>query len=237
MSTTGIDTEFQVIDTQTLDVVDERSVEFTHPGETSELGLNMIGFNADESLVQWASQGNQAGLEDFNNGVTVATLNLSKLSIPAMAWSPDGKTLAGFEGVQRGVVVWDNSGKSLRCLGCPYDNEIVTQLGWSPDSQMLAVVPSEDPSGGLRMSIWNTRTGALVMTLPREIEDILALDWSSRGQIAIVTRNEVKIWDTASGKLLTSLEVPGAQAVAWSADGKQLAVATGGGTIRIWASD
>jgi WD40 repeat protein len=97
--------------------------------------------------------------------------------------------------------------------------------------------------------IWDTNTGRLVRTLPRQTNEVAAVAFSPDGRyLASATTNlfnppayvrepgEVKLWDADSGREIRALggHTAGVFDVAFSPDGRYLASACADKIVRIW---
>ena len=171
------------------------------------------------------------------------------LAVSAVAFSPDGETLAtGYHpiiqrfGRDTEVVLWDlATGKERSAIKVP--NGFSTyHLAFSPDGKTLA------GTGG---RLWDVATGKerVILKHPHGCGPMV---FSADGKIVATgtgvddpktqkVRGAVKLWDVATGKVLFTLEDEGKQvtAVAFSPDGKTLASVSydgnrQGGTLKLW---
>jgi WD40 repeat protein len=147
--------------------------------------------------------------------------------ISAVAWSPDGKRIASASG-DHTAQVWDadNGGHVLTYRGHSSD---VLALAWSPNGQYIA-------TGSLdtTVQVWNATSGATVYTYRGHTDAIFDVAWSPDGKrIASVSAdNTIQIWDALTGQNVVtyrgSASLRGgstaSNAVAWSTDGKTLAI-------------
>ena len=143
-----------------------------------------------------------------------------------LAWSADGKTLAGrWPGK---LIVWDvPSGAQATTFDCPGSEG--GSIALSPDGQRLA-----SNCGTLavfdrktRTPIWKASPGGT------------AVAWSPDGRrLAAGTGPEVAIFDPDSGKRLTTIAPAGEKAAVvamlWSPDGKQLVAQARGSAPGLW---
>ncbi|MEI8255598.1 MAG: WD40 repeat domain-containing protein [Deltaproteobacteria bacterium] len=114
------------------------------------------------------------------------------------------------------------------------DALMVTATAWSPDGGTLA---ARFEDGAVRL--WNTRTGAIDVTLPLPAPGAVTILWSPDGR-SLATQGEwgrIHLWDALAGTLradvstVRSGEVRGVTAIGWSPDGATLAV---GSSEEVW---
>jgi RNA polymerase sigma factor (sigma-70 family) len=168
--------------------------------------------------------------------------------VDAVAFSPDGKLLAS-GGENRQIWIWDiATGKPVRQL-----RGTGAAVAFSPDSKRLAAVGRYD---GDIIRVWDIASGAELLSLSdgegdknRTSYRVLAFAPDGKTLRSVDWKNGhapclgcVHVWDTATGRRLhrseSSLTDPRPQCVAFSPDGKTLAL--GGdydrrhGAIRLW---
>ena len=146
-------------------------------------------------------------------------------NVYAMAFAPDGKTLAT-AGLENGVLLWDvGAGKKQVTLPLSRDEGRVACLAFSPDGTTLA---SASRSGHLRL--WSTATWKERAALKRAatIGDLRGMAFAPDGKTIACAGTEkgaagkqvgfVLLWDAVTGKERTKLEaeVPLPLAVAFS---------------------
>ncbi len=233
------------------------------PVKTSETGnpINGIAFGPDPRLVAVAARALGVQVWDVREGKTPLVMTVPGQDGTAVAWSADGKTIAG--GGAAKTVIWDaETGKELHTLDgagaalafAPTGNALAvsSRTGvkvWSafdkepkavaiPDARALAWSP--DGSGlfgtaGATVS-WRPVAGALP---GREID--AATDGTvhltpGRPLVTDIGTAAPQLWDVTTGKRIATLEghTGGVTAVAWAKDGKTLATASGDKTVRLW---
>ncbi len=162
--------------------------------------------------------------------------------LSAAAFSPDGKTLVGsvrFEWEWSGnnaskkvkeshVIAWDAStGKELwKSLALEKSfNTIV----FSPDGKSITVVDH----GGI--GFWDAGTGKERNRWQSKDPLFSACYSPDRSWLATGSKEEVLLWEVATGKVVRRLAIPGNEikAIAFSSDGTLIA-GGGGRTIRFW---
>jgi WD40 repeat protein len=148
-----------------------------------------------------------------------------------VAISPDGLRIASASAAGT-VKLWAPPGHEARTLlqGAPRINNVA----FSPDGQRLAAAPQG------QAVILDVGSGKALMRRP--ISDYARVGWSPDGrQIAVGSNGEV--WDTTTGKIAQPLldgfrspaprQLSGA-GVAFSPDGKFLAIVSGGHSVTVW---
>lgn len=197
-------------------IIEDQSVPYLHAAE--------ISYSPDGALL--------IGVSPSRIDIcSVAALKLQTTIIrewwSGVTWSPDGKQLTG---VSEGkVVFWDvNSGEELTVIE-PV-KEIVENVAWSPNEEKLFTVEES-------YYIRNAITGEVIATpmgSPSTTYAYDPLEWSIDGNRVAggSSRGSVLIWDVLTGKKLAYIEyvylpAGGVDSIAWSPDGKQIAIGFG----------
>jgi RNA polymerase sigma factor (sigma-70 family) len=155
--------------------------------------------------------------------------------VTAVAFAPDGKTLAAV-GKDRVVRVWNiASGKEVRALPegtAEPGRDALAVLAFSPDGEVLAAGTSDDSIG-----LWDTASGKPLHRLKGHTWMVTGLFFGPDGKTLFSTSWDatVRRWDVASGKEIRGPENDYDQGVlALSADGKRVATTGADGLITLW---
>jgi WD40 repeat protein len=174
-------------------------------------------------------RGHELGLWDATKEQYLHTIQVAGQG-QALAWSPDGKTIAvGID--DKSARLWDvASGKETHKLE-GHDGTHVRGIAWSPDSKRLVTVAQG--GGGRGFYVWDAATGKLqqqfAVEAPVDLMMFPTVAWSPDGKAVVLGRNGgfFGLFDADSGRQIRALDAGGdVFALAWSPDGKQVATAT-----------
>ncbi len=175
--------------------------------------------------------------------------------VSSVAFSPDGKTLAGgtwdiiVSGSVRGsatVILWDVATGSLKATlkgpGSSVYSVSVYSVAFSPDGKTLAGGSEDDT-----VILWDVATGSLKATLkgPGDLwSEVNSVAFSPDGKTLASGSEDISgseddtliLWDVATGSLKATLEghEGSVNSVAFSPDGKTLASGSGDSTVILW---
>ena len=172
-------------------------------------------------------------LWDAKNGQLKQTLYGHQDRVNAIAFSPDGKTLAsGSGGISKdfSVRLWnpENGQEKQKLTG---HGDRVYGIAFSPDGQKIATGSRDET-----IKIWNVKTGKVLQTLEGSTFSVDSLVFSQNGQTLVSTNyRDIKVWNLDTGAVNT---LKGHEnlinAIAISNDGQYIASASKDKTVKLW---
>jgi WD40 repeat protein/transcriptional regulator with XRE-family HTH domain len=157
-------------------------------------------------------------------------------NIYALAFSPDGRTLAS--GSWDGAIkLWDMEGGAL--LWTNWSTDSIERLAFAPDGHTLA-------SGGddATVRLWDAKLGAHLQTLTGHSGPVYALAWSPDGSLLASGGfdMQIRLWEMqevqpeTSARMLTG-HTDWVLALAFAPDGRTLASGSFDRTVNLWDMD
>jgi WD40 repeat protein len=202
-----------------------------------------LAFSRDGRFIASTGYDRRVIISNAGTGETVHLLSGFEGWSRTVAFSPDGSQVAA-SSTDGKIWIWSvESGKQIRTIE---SKNWQTTLAWSPDGKYLA-------SGWVNITIWDVATGQRVRNLEGHGDEIRSLSFSPDGRLLASAGLDktARIWKVESGALLQTLEPTGfvyfssrgpvnssirvpVLAVAFSADGKQLATGGADRLVRLW---
>jgi WD40 repeat protein len=216
----------------TARVWDAASGKPTTPPLVHHAFLQAVAWSPDGTRVATADHKGTARIFDAASGAPATAPLVHGDVINALAWSPDGRRLAT-GGDDRIARVWDAASGAPAIPPLAHGGS-VNALAWSPDGGRLA---TGDGDGTMR--VWSAPARELAPPLVHP-ETLRAVSWTAdRRHIVTWSANATRVWDAATGQLLTPALAPlGAldaiRAVVVSPDGKRVATGSLYGAVQVW---
>ncbi|QTE03007.1 translocation protein TolB [Streptomyces cyanogenus] len=202
-------------------------------------GAEAVAFSRDGHTLASGGADAKVRLWDTATGKLRTTLKGHTDTVMGVAFSPDGHTLASGGGDQK-VLLWDPATGRLRAT-LKGHTDIVESVAFSPDGRTLASTGDDKT-----VRLWDTAPGSPHATLQASggvqsvafSPDGRSLASGESDETAGEFDGEIRLWDTATDKLRTTLHghISAVETVAFSPDGRTLA--SGGddydNAIRLW---
>jgi dipeptidyl aminopeptidase/acylaminoacyl peptidase len=206
-------------------------------------GVRGLAYRPDGRQIASASDDGTVRLWDPETGREIRSLRGHPGGAFAVAFRPDGRQLASI-GWDSTVRLWDpETGAELRVLRgivqlTTYQShryEFGNAVAFSPDGRRIASASDDG-----RVVVWDTETGAQVLTLSGYNAQVNGVAFDPRGlRIASASIDgTIRLWDAVTGEEVFTLRGHGGSVlgVSFSPDGTQIATASVDMTIKIWES-
>jgi WD40 repeat protein len=141
---------------------------------------------------------------DLTTGKDLAALpyTASKNPINSLAFSSDGKTLAGAD-YEGNIVLWDTASAKVLTTVKQEDRRRILSLAFSPDGKTLAAGvadrPGRDHEPGL-IELWDAATGERRLVLTGHTNAVLSVAFSPDGKLLASGSSDrtVRLWDVTN---------------------------------------
>lgn len=151
--------------------------------------------------------------------------------IHALAWSPDGKTLA-ISGTNNVIQLWNLKTGRLMTMFKKHKGEIIS-VAWSPDGKILV---SSDIYKNCYL--WDLQGHVMKVFEQDILENVACLAWSPNGRTLALgsVDKTVHLWDAEASQIKRTLtgHTNTIKGVAWSPNGEMLVTASLDKSVSIW---
>ncbi|MBD1833320.1 PD40 domain-containing protein [Cyanobacteria bacterium FACHB-472] len=185
-----------------------KSVSFSPDGQSPD-GQSLASASEDGTVRLWNLNNKQELILDDHNG-----------SVNDVSFSPDGQTLASV-GEDNTVKLWSKDGILLETL--KGHTAPVKSVSFSPDGKTLVSVGDDNT-----VRIWNLNDNSSFNVLTGHSAPVSSVSSSPKGQTlaSVSLDGEVKLWKLPGGEELTLQHTLKGYVVAFSPDGKTIAIAS-----------
>ena len=158
------------------------------------------------------------------------------LPLSAVAFSPDGKTLA--VGGYREVLLWDlAAGKLVKRIGAGQIGTMVLAVVFTKDGKSLGEAEGTPFAAGV-VKVFDFQTGQVAMNFQEPRGAVFSLDLSPDGKLLAAGCSDAAayVWSLLEKKLLATLKdhALAVTSVSFAPDSKHLATASLDKTVQVW---
>lgn len=183
-----------VWDTATWEVVYTRE-----SGEESTAPFGALAWSPDSQTLAFALLDRGLLVVDIESGKVVSEQTDFLQPPQDITWSPDGSRLIATGDLGYGIRRWRvDTGESVR-LYDPRAGASPIQLAWSPDGERIASGHADGT-----VCFWTVATNACDGLIYAHQNLVPSLAWSPDGKQLVTGGGVIRIWDTVTGRLLTS---------------------------------
>jgi WD40 repeat protein/predicted Ser/Thr protein kinase len=203
---------------------------FKGPGR---IAIQAIAVSPDGARIAAGDADGRATIRDAATGAEVHAFGMALVGAKkSLAYSPDGRLLAGTGEDPTQIDLWDTQTRqrSARLTG---HSGFVHSVAFSGDGRLLA-----SASADRTVRVWDVAAAQCVAVLTGHTDEVFTAVFHPDGKrLASAGRDRaIWLWDLASGQEVARLEghTNYVFSLAFSPDGTSLVSGSGDGTVRIW---
>jgi WD40 repeat protein len=212
---------------------------FTYYPAQNAGAVYALSWSPDSTRIASGGKGGHVHVWNAFTGQQLYSYDLRVDDVLDVAWSPDGKYLAGTAGSSAPMWVAD-SGRHRATFdllnGKPEREGRVSALAWSPKSTYLALSDNAIvPGHNSEVQVWEVQTVSQVSSSRAVIRPVNALAWGQRLASA-GEDSHVNVWDASTGTLLLPYagHARPVYAVAWLPREKRVASGGADQSVHVW---
>jgi WD40 repeat protein len=176
-------------------------------------GTSAVAISPDGAHVAYQDDGGVIHLVDVEDGAELRTMTVAEASYDDLAFSPDGKQLAGGGacGDDVHVALWDAaSGELARRWDWPKGRDphsTADSLCFTPDGRRLAAIVFRQDV----VKSWDVESGELIAE--NEHDEVFGAAYSPDGETLATVGwdSTIRLWDAATGELVQEMKVEKAE--------------------------
>jgi len=212
-----------------VELLNVQNCEMEEPFNTTESGN--LAFSPDGSHIAIARNGIE--IWDFKTGRLVMTFQEdTRWYVHSIAFSSDGKTVAGGRIGNGNIVLWDIEKPIEEIKHLDDHNGPVWSIAFSPNGTILASGSADET-----VRLWNVQEGTQIAVLQSNFHEVKSVVFDPDGELlAVATSSTLRVWSVEEETQLVNLEAHagGVESVAFSPDGTLLVSTGRDGTIPFW---
>jgi WD40 repeat protein len=199
--------------------------------------IRAVAVSSDGARIAAGYAGGSTTIMEAATGETVHSIRLAEKNCDknALAYSPDGRRLAGTGEDQTRIDLWDTqtNHRSAQLTG---HTGPVYSVAFSRDGFLLA-----SASADRSVRVWNVAAANCIAVLTGHTDAVFSAVFHPDGKrLASAGRDRaIWLWDLATGQEVARLEghTNYVFSLAFSPDGRSLVSGSGDGTLRIWETE